>query len=43
MNIPVNRWTVGAVLVLAALMGPDFVSAVMRAMVALGGAYVPAI
>lgn len=43
MNIPLNRWTVLAILGIAALFGPDFVSAVMRAVVALGGAYVPAV
>jgi hypothetical protein len=42
MNIPLNRWTVGLVLVVAALIGGDFFTAVMRAVVAMGNAYVPA-
>lgn len=43
MNIPINRWTVGAVLVTAAIFGPDFVQAILRAVAALGGPMFPAI
>jgi len=43
MNIPVNRWTVGVVLVIVALMGGDLTSAVFRAVIAMGNAYVPAV
>jgi hypothetical protein len=42
MNIPLNRWTVGAAIALIASLGPDFLSAIMRAVFAVGGAYVPA-
>lgn len=43
MNIPMNRWTIGLILVASALFGGDFVSAVMRAVTAMGQAYVPAV
>lgn len=43
MNIPVNRWTVGLVLVASAVFGPDLVQAVLRAVAALGGPMFPAI
>lgn len=42
MNIPMNRWTIGAVLALAALLGPDFLSWAMGVVAAMGGAYLPA-
>lgn len=43
MNIPLNRWTILAVLAVTALMGGDFMSAVLRAITAMGAAYVPAV
>lgn len=43
MNIPLNRWTIGLVLAVAALFGGDVLTAVLRAVSALGLAYVPAI
>jgi hypothetical protein len=42
-QIPLNKWTISAFLALAALMGGDFFSAVMRAVTALGSSYVPAV
>jgi len=43
MNIPVNRWTILVVLAVTALMGGDFTSAILRAVIAMGNAYVPAV
>lgn len=43
MNIPVNRWTVGAVIILTAIFGGDFVSAIMKAITVIGASYVPAL
>lgn len=42
-NIPINKWTVIAVLVLTASLGGDFVSALMRTITALGANYIPAV
>lgn len=42
-HVPINRWTVGLALVLAAVFGGDFVSAVARAVMALSGPYLPAV
>lgn len=43
MNVPLNRWTVGVVLVLAAVFGGDFVSALARAVGIFTMPYVPAL
>lgn len=43
MNIPVNRWSVGIVLAMAAVFGGDFVAAILRAVTAVGSIYVPAV
>lgn len=43
MNIPVNRWTVGLTVALLSVFGGDFVAAIMRVVMAMGHAYVPAV
>jgi len=43
MNIPVNRWTVGIAVALISVFGGDFVSAVMRVVMAIGYNNVPAV
>jgi N-acetylglutamate synthase/N-acetylornithine aminotransferase len=41
-NIPVNRWVIGGILVLTAVFGGDFVTAVFRVLQAVGYSYMPA-
>lgn len=42
MHIPVNRWTVGAVVVLLTVFGQDFLDPIMRAISILTANHMPA-
>lgn len=42
-KIPVNRWTVGAVVAVLAIFGGDFVAPIMKAIAVMSAPYVPAI
>lgn len=42
MNIPLNRWTLLALVAVGAIFGSDVLSALMRGVAAIGQAYVPA-
>lgn len=41
-SIPVNRWTVGVVLVLTLFFGSDFIAPLMKAVGIITAPYVPA-
>lgn len=43
MQIPVNRWTMGALLAAVAIWGGDFLAPLMKAIAILSAPYVPAI
>lgn len=42
-NIPVNRWTVGAILAVCVFFGSDFLAPFMKALAVMTNPYVPAI
>lgn len=42
-NVPVNRWTVGAVVAVLAIFGGDFIAPIMKVIAVLTAPYTPAI
>lgn len=42
-QIPVNRWTVGIVLILSIVFGNDFIAPILKAVGILTSPYVPAV
>lgn len=43
MNIPINRWTILAVVVASAIFGGDFVSSIMKAVAVMTMGHLPAV
>lgn len=41
-HIPVNRWTVGAIVTILVVFGGDFVAPILKVMATLSAPYVPA-